>query len=172
MNLFITYNYLDFVSIVFLLEMLEEMNVWVKLCFYTSMKENMFQCQKQDRAVKKNTQEILLFKEKNVLKARKDSKEKKYIYNISWGTLQWKNQFQKHERVVKRKKIQENCVSIISFEVPCIDWITDTSWALKRKKNTGELCIYNIFWGSLYWLDYRHFQGIKEKKKYRRIVYL
>lgn len=53
MNLFITYNYLDFVSIVFLLEMLEEMNVWVKLCFYTSMKENMFQCQKQDRAVKK-----------------------------------------------------------------------------------------------------------------------
>jgi hypothetical protein len=34
------------------------------------------------------------------------------------------------------------------------------------------LCIYNIFWGSLYWLDYRHFQGIKEKKKYRRIVYL
>jgi hypothetical protein len=47
------------------------------------MKENMFQCQKQDRAVKKNTQEILLFKEKNVLKARKDSKEKKYIYNIS-----------------------------------------------------------------------------------------
>jgi hypothetical protein len=83
MNLFITYNYLDFVSIAFLLEMLEEMNVWVKLCFYTSMKENMFQCQKQDRAVKKNTQEILLFKEKNVLKARKDSKEKKYIYNIS-----------------------------------------------------------------------------------------
>ena len=67
----------------FLLEMLEEMNVWVKHCFYTSMKENMFQCQKQDRAVKKNTQEILHFKEKNVLKARKDSKEKKYIYNIS-----------------------------------------------------------------------------------------